>query len=198
MNNFKFGVFEIFGGLIPGIPILISLHALIQRIPLSVAHLSKVVKDLPLISVVLLAIVCYSIGFVAQYPAYELFKRLVVCWGDKRTKGLPVSIGKRGAEITIIRHESPTNYNYLTSILALRTMSYTLFLTSLVAAGIDLYLMCKSSSVTRDENVIFTSTLIFSVLVLRRAVSFHEMTQMVISDASTLMDQTKKGSKQNN
>ncbi|WP_276497668.1 hypothetical protein [Pontibacter litorisediminis] len=102
MDNIKFGVFDVFGAILPGLPLFIILGFVIGGQNLSIESVSTFTSHLSVSQSLLILIACYMIGFPMQYLSYEIFKPLVSLWGQKRTKGLPISIGKRGKEISRI------------------------------------------------------------------------------------------------
>lgn len=130
MDKFNFEFFEFVGAAIPGIPVFIVSSFLIANTPFSFDTLIIALKSISVSEASVALLACYCIGFCLHYPAYEVFQSLVKLWGTKRTKGLPISIGKREKELVAIRHKSPDNFKLISKFLALRqnVIFYVLFI----------------------------------------------------------------------
>lgn len=182
MEKINFDFFEFFGAVLPGIPIFILSCFLITSTPFSFIVIVESIRNVTLSEITIAAIACYCIGFCFHHWAYEIFQPVVKLFGDKRTKGLPISIGKREKELVFIRQKSPQNFKTINKFLALRQMSYTLFL-SLLICDIALVLLPMFCNDNRSD--IFSAiaiTSILSWLFLRRAVAFHQRIQEMISE----------------
>ncbi len=129
-----------------------------------------------------------------QYLSYEVFKKLVKLWGKKRMKGFPVSFGKRGKEISLIREAAVENSKVLNTFFAYRTMCYNAFFSLTVFALGLLIHQSLYFSVTHEIIFVCIFALIFSILFLRRAVSFHEWGHGLISDSIEAINKLKNRS----
>ncbi|WP_158531152.1 cysteine desulfurase family protein [Algoriphagus chordae] len=124
--------------------------------------------------------------------SYEVFKQLVPLWGKKRTKCFPISFGKRGEEVSLIREKAPENYKVLNTFFAHRTMCYNGFFSlSLFGIGISISNFVKGGLSADVLGLTFIS-LIFSFILLRRAVSFHEWSHDLITDSTFIIKKIKK------
>lgn len=183
MDKFKFDFFEFFGAVVPGIPIFIISSFLISNGGFSFDSISAFLKAISIQEVAVILMVCYCIGFCMHYLSYETFKIIIPFWGEKKTKNLPISLGKRENEIVVIRHKSPDNFKLIDKFFALRQMSYTMFLTLL---SLFLYILCSAIYQGRWSKEIFIAlflSLSFSMLFLRRAVDFHQRVHEMITEA---------------
>lgn len=186
MDKFNFDFFEFVGAVIPGIPIFIMSCFLITGTSYSVETLALTLKGITLSEASVAILACYCIGFCLHFPAYEAFQPLVKLWGIKRTKGLPISIGKREKELVAIRHKSPDNFKLISKFLALRQMSYSMFF-SLTSCFVVLLIDClffKAYSRSIFSSLLITS--LFGFLFLRRSVAFHQRIQEMISESSQI------------
>lgn len=186
MDNFKFDFFDFVGAAIPGIPIFILSCFFVTSTTFSFDNLVVGLKSISLTEVSFTILICYCIGFCLHYPAYELFQPLVKKWGDKRTKGLPISIGKREKELVAIRHSSPDNFKLISKFLALRQMSYSMFFSFLICflSLLILWIVYRDYSKSVFYGLFFTS--LFGFLFLRRAVAFHQRIQEMITESYRL------------
>lgn len=189
MDNFKIGIFDLFSSVLPGIPILVLFGFIIGFVPFEFSLVYDYVFNLNLIMVLFLLTISYFFGFSIQYMSYEVFQKILKkkskFW-KKRIGKYPISIGKRGDEITLIRHYSPNNFLILNTFMALRTMCYNMFFSTLLfAIGIFILSIIKLSF-NYDFFIVFTLSLLFSFLFLRRAVSFHEWIQNLITECKEI------------
>jgi hypothetical protein len=186
MDKFNFEFFEFVGAAIPGIPIFILASFFITSTPFSFDALILALKTVSIAEASVALLACYCIGFCLHYPAYEAFQPLVTLWGEKRTKGLPISIGKREKELVAIRHKSPDNFKLISKFLALRQMSYTMFFSLTVCFFVLLFVLIIMTGSNRSlwSGLLLTS--IFGFLFLRRAVAFHQRIQEMITESSKM------------
>lgn len=187
MDKFNFEFFEFVGAAIPGIPLFILASFLIAYTPFSFETLILALKSISVSEASVALIACYCIGFCLHYPAYELFQPLVKLWGDKQTKGLPISIGKREKELAAIRHKSPDNFKLISKFLALRQMSYSMFFSLTVCFFVLSFVLIFWNGNTRSVWSGLSLTFIFGFLFLRRAVAFHQRIQEMITESSQLL-----------
>lgn len=189
MDNFKIGIFDLFSSILPGIPILIFFGFVIGFVPFEFSLVYEYVSNLNLNMVLFLLTLSYFIGFSIQYISYETFQKILkknsVFW-KKRIGKHPISIGKRGLEITLIRHYSPENFLILNTFMALRTMCYNMFFSILIFALGILIISLIKLTFNSDVFIAFFLSLLFSILFLRRAVSFHEWIQNLISESKQI------------
>lgn len=184
MENFKIGLFEILGAIIPGIPISLLLILIVNNLGLNFYFFVTLLENSNTTSVLGFLVLSYAIGFSLQYPSYECFKFFACRIWKKRMGKKPTSIGKRGKELSLIRHKSPHNYTILNTFMAHRTMSYNLSF-SLITSSIGCWIIFFiNSSKTNLHQLVTISifTVFLSVLLMRRAVSFHEWIQRIISE----------------
>lgn len=191
MGNFKIGIFEIFAGILPGLPILIIIFSLYNSINISSINWDMIIGyDFSLGSLLILSVLSYLIGFTLQYPAYEVFKFIfknTKIW-EKRKCGKKISLAKRGEEISKIRLNSPESYNILNVFMGLRTMCYTLFL-SIVIFNIVYFFQLICDTTFNFKKIIVLALLVFSnVIILRRAISFHEWSHKLISNTNSVLE----------
>lgn len=189
MDNFKIGIFDLFSSILPGIPILVLFGFLIGFVPFEFSLVYDYIYNLNLNMVLFLLTLSYFIGFSIQYISYETFQKILKKKSNfwkKRIGAHPISIGKRGYEIALIRHYSPENFMILNTFMALRTMCYNMFFSiSLFLIGI-LFLSIIKLSFNYDFFIAFVLSLLFSLLFLRRAVSFHEWIQNLITECKEI------------
>lgn len=198
MDSFKIGIFDLFSSILPGIPILILFGFIIGYVPFEFSLVYDYVFNLNLNMVLFLLTISYFLGFSIQYISYETFQEILKnnskFW-KKRIGEHSISIGKRGFEITLIRHYSPENFLILNTFMALRTMCYNMFFSiSLFSIGI-LFLSIIRWSFNSDVIIAFVLSILFSVLFLRRAVSFHEWIQNLITECKVITDEEFKKTK---
>lgn len=186
MEKFNFEFFEFVGAAIPGIPLFLLACFLISYTPFSFETLILSLKTISLSEASIALLACYCIGFCLHYPSYEVFQLLVKLWGEKRTKGLPISIGKREKELVEIRHKSPNNFKLISKFLALRQMSYSMFFPLTVCFIALIIALLSYSGNNRSIWSGLTLTLIFGFLFLRRAVAFHQRIQEMITESSKI------------
>jgi hypothetical protein len=181
MDKVNLSVFDVFGAIVPGVPLLMLLVFIYGGAMPSLAVTVEWVTNAPIDLLLGAALAAYILGFACHYPAYEVFQPLARLW-KKRTKGLAVSIGKRGQELTAIREKSPKNAETLNTFLALRQMCYTLFfglaLLSLYCFGYGIFAM----GVGKEPWATGLIAGLLAFLFLRRAVSFQEWAQGHITD----------------
>jgi hypothetical protein len=182
MEKVRLSVFDVFGAILPGTPLLIAFAFLYSWQVPSIESIATYISDISLSMAFAGLIVCYCLGFAAQYPAYELFKVLIKAVWPKRLKDHEVSIGKRGAELSSVRHNSAVNAETLSAFLALRTMSYNFFFSFLTLGLTCVLLWCCVGHVGKEPFVLLALSLVLSLGFLRRAVSFHEWSQGLITD----------------
>lgn len=189
MDNFKIGVFDLFGAILPGIPIVV-LFVLFGKMNLDVSVVVHYVTTMNLNAFVFWTLICYSVGFVMQYLSYEVFKIILernkTFW-SKRIGKHPISIGKRGKKITLIRHYSPENFKILNTFMALRTMCYNMFFSLFLFFVSVFFISAFNCSWGKETFLILFITLCFKILFLRRAVSFHEWIQNMISECNPIL-----------
>lgn len=194
MDSIKLSIFDLFGAIIPGLPIVILLSRIIVHEQFSFSILFIEIQELSLISVFLVVIISYLSGFSMQYLSYEVFKKLVKFWGKKRTKGFAISFGKRGKEISMIREAAVENSKVLNAFFAYRTMCYNAFFSlSLFAIGLFIH-QCLYFTITNEIIFVCIFAFVFSILFLRRAVSFHEWGHTLISDSIEAINKLKNRS----
>lgn len=194
MESFRLSIFDLFGAIIPGIPTLILIISLFEQSPFEISNLIEKTSDLSLSTSLLAILIAYMIGFSTQYLSYELFKILMPLWGKKRTKGFPISFGKRGNEVSLIREKAPENYKVLNTFFAYRTMCYNGFF-SLLLFGLGVFFSnCLKEALFQETILLSSISLIFSLILLRRAVSFHEWGQNLITDSIKVIKKIKKQS----
>lgn len=163
-----------------------------DKSPFRIDTLVEKIGDFSLSTSLLALLVTYLIGFSTQYISYEVFKKLIPLWGKKRTKGFPISFGKRGREVSLIREKAPENYKILNTFFAHRTMCYNGFFSlSLFSIGISL-LNCIRGEISSEIIILLIISLTFSLILLRRAVSFHEWSHDLISDSIVVIKKMKK------
>lgn len=191
MDNFKIGIFDLFSSTLPGIPILVLFGFIIGFVPFEFCLVYDYVYNLNLNMTLFLLTLSYFIGFSLQYISYEVFQKILKknskFW-KKRIGEQNVSIGKRGDEITMIRHYSPENFLILNTFMALRTMCYNMFFSILLfIIGITIISIVKC---TFNQNyfIALISSIFFAALFLRRAVSFHEWIQKLITESKIITD----------
>jgi hypothetical protein len=198
MDSFKIGIFDLFSSILPGIPILVLLGFVIGFEPFEFNLVYEYISNLNLNLSLFLLTLSYFIGFSIQYISYETFQKLLkknsVFW-KKRIGEHSISIGKRGKEITLIRHYSPDNFVILNTFMALRTMCYNMFFSILFFAFGILILSLIKFEFNKDFFIVFTLSLLFSILFLRRAVSFHEWIQNLISECEEITNKEFKNTK---
>ncbi len=186
MDKFNFEFFEFVGAAIPGIPIFILTCFLITSTPFSFEQIVHTLKTISLTETSVALVSCYCIGFCLHYPAYEIFQPIVKLWGTKRTKGFPISIGKREKELVFIRHTSPDNFKLISKFLALRQMAYSMFFSLIICFSFLLLTTLITCNKNNDLLQGLLVTLIFSILFLRRAVAFHQRIQEMITESSQI------------
>lgn len=189
MDSFRIGLFEVLGAIVPGIPVSIVFVLLLNNHGLDYRFLHSLVIDSGTTSILLFIVMSYSIGFALQYPSYECFKVISKWFWEKSMGKYPTSIGKRGKELSRIRHNSPTNYQILNSFMAHRTMSYNLsFSLSLFSISLwGLYAIDTTKLELSQVIILFFTSVVFSILLIRRAVSFHEWIQRIITETNTII-----------
>lgn len=190
MENFKIGLFEILGSILPGIPVAVLIMLIMNFNGLDLIYLNNLISETNTWSAISFIVVSYCIGFAMTYPSYEWFKFLAKRIWPKRIGKKPTSIGKRGKELSKIRHSSPSNYSILNTFMAHRTMSYNLSFSLSLFTISSIVLYCINSSTCTD--IVF-STIVFScvglaVLLMRRAVSFHEWIQRIITETNKILE----------
>lgn len=192
MDSFRLSIFDLFGAIIPGIPTLILIASFIEGNPFKISNLVGKIDQMSLSTSLFGLLIAYLIGFSTQYPSYELFKKIAPLWGKKRTKGFPISFGKRGKEVSLIREKAPENYKVLNTFFAHRTMCYNAFF-SLLLFGIGIFILnCIKGDVSGETIILSILSLVLSIILLRRAVSFHEWGQNLISDSMVVIKKMKK------
>lgn len=195
MDNFKIGIFDLFSSILPGIPILILFGFCIGFVPFEFSLVYDYVFNLNLNMVLFLLTLSYFIGFSLQYLSYEVFQKILKknskFW-KKRIGEHHISIGKRGNEITMIRHYSPENFLILNTFMALRTMCYNMFFSILLfTIGITILSIVKCSF-KYDYFITLILSIFFASLFLRRAVSFQEWIQNLITECKVITDKESK------
>jgi len=185
MDKVNFDFFEFVGAILPGIPLFILSCFLVTSTPFSFEILLSSLKSISITESSLAILACYCMGFCLHFPAYEIFQPLVKLWGHKRTKGLPISIGKREKELVTIRHKSPDNFKIINKFLALRQMSYSMFF-SLALCFVFLLITLFTQKVGHNTWSGLVLTFVFGFLFLRRAVAFHQRIQEMITESSLL------------
>lgn len=183
MDKFSFDFFEFFGAVVPGIPLFILGCFFYNTLPFSFDLITNTASKLDLSETSIIILSCYCIGFCMHHPSYEVFKRLVKLWGTKRTLNLEISLGKRETELVNIRHNSVENFKVINKFMALRQMSYTMFL-SLVICGIGLLF---NETYNRTFYYAIMICVFFAYLFLRRAVNFHHRIQVMISSTTRFL-----------
>lgn len=181
MDKITFEFFELVGAAIPGIPIFCFFCFLINGEPFSFELILATTKQMNVGEATLVLIVCYCIGFCLHYPAYEIFQPLMLKWGIKRTKGFPVSIGKREKELTVIRQKSPENFKVINKFMALRQMAYSLFFSLCVCLIGLLISFFFINQITKEQILTCLLLVVFPILFLRRSVAYHERIQDMIT-----------------
>lgn len=190
MDKIKFEFFEFFGAILPGIPVFIISCFWISKMKFSFEAMTSFLKSMSVAEAAIVLLICYCIGFCLHYPAYELFQPLMKKWGIKRTRGYPISIGKREKELSTIRQYSPENFKLINKFLALRQMSYTLFFA--------LLFFCISITISaiyfgdwsRDITAALLFSIIFGFLFLRRSVDFHQRIQDMITETFSILQKS--------
>lgn len=182
MDKLRLSVFDVFGAMLPGIPLLISFVHLYEGTTPSIAVVVGRIDELSLAMSFASIVASYVLGFLAQYPAYEMFKPIIKKFWPKRLHNHEVSIGKRGKEIVKARNSSDHNVDTLQSFLALRTMCYTFFFSFTLLLLMTLLLFLSHGGNLKDTLFITIGSIVLGLGFLRRAVSFHEWAQMHITD----------------
>lgn len=190
MDNFKFGIFDVFSATIPGIPLTILFSFSINKEVFSIEIISESISKLNLGSAIFLLIISYVLGFATQYLSYEIFKFIVtkfkVC--HNRIGTFEVSLGKRGGELSKLREFSKENYIILNVFMALRAMSYNLFFTLMIFCIGTILLTWFIGEFDYEIWFILIFSFLFSILFFRRAISFHEWSHKLIDDSKSTID----------
>jgi hypothetical protein len=186
MDKIRFDFFEFFGAVVPGIPVFIISSFIISGDGFSFDVITAFLKNVSIQEIAIILLACYCIGFCMHYLAYKFFQKLVVLWGEKRTQNLPVNLGKREKELTMIRHTSPDNFKLIDKFFALRQMAYTMFFTLLLFFSFILYSAILNKIYSKEIIISLFLSAGFSFLFLLRAVDFHARVQHMITEASAL------------
>ena len=189
MEKIEFEFFDFFGAVIPGIPVFIISCFLVNYTPFSFNAIVEFLKTPPLSLITIILLACYCIGFCFHYPAYELFEYLIKLWGPKRTLELPISIGEREKELSLIRQRSPENFKLINKFMALRQMAYSMFFSLTFFSSCLLILSILKCSWNKDSVTALIIAILFGFLFLRRAVAFHQRIQEMINEAKKICKQ---------
>lgn len=182
MDKLNFEFFDFFGAVLPGMPAFAIMCFLTTNTPYSYISIHDFLKNLSATEGIVIIFLAYSIGFCFHYPSYEAFQYLVKLWGDKRTKGLPISLGKREKELVIIRQKSSDNFKLISKFMALRQMAYSMMLSFFLFFIVLILITFFHENWNRETILTIIFSFGFSFLFLRRAVAFHQRIQEMISE----------------
>lgn len=178
MEKIKFGLFDVFVYLLPGFVVLSCMFLvyfeLNIQIKTSVKNLILVINNFNFYSITLFTISSYIIGFVFHSCGYFYFvvvgKRL---WYNKRDnlEGIPMSFERK---ISFVRHYSQENFKYIEQWYTFRGMSFNLSLAFLILFFTLIIKIILGSFYKIDWLIITISCLLFSIILLKRAITFHK------------------------
>lgn len=184
MNNFQFNLFDVFGNVLPGFVILITSVTLFQELPFNAENIQWVFGNVDIKSSILILLLSYLLGFMLQFISAWIFKKVISYFvKGKDGNREDYSIGKRGIELSRIRHLSPNNYAIIERFLALRIFSFNMsFALVFLLLGfiISMFYVCKSYEIR--ELMLIPLALLFSFILMKRAINFLKFVHNVIDD----------------
>ncbi|WGH76790.1 hypothetical protein P8625_06485 [Tenacibaculum tangerinum] len=178
MDKFKFGLFDIFVYTLPGFIVLVSLYFLCLDIDLTIVGIiQKSMNTLDKLSFnsFLLVFVCsYILGLVLDYFGYNYFNLVGKRIWKKALKGKEKSLSKMENKYVLVRHFSKENFIYLELWNASRGMSFNLSLAFIILGLSILIKIIEFSYFNSDWIIAIIGCIIFSFVMLRRAVTYHK------------------------
>ncbi|MDC6390969.1 hypothetical protein PP182_19945 [Maribacter sp. PR1] len=190
MENIKLGFFEIFTYIIPGFFVLIGISLIIENQNDLIVFVVDKANDMNIPKSILFLVICYILGFKSQFVAYEIFKPLSKWIWPKRMEK-ETSFSKLESRISQIRHFSPNNFVSLQKWFALRAMCYGMFFALLFLEMILIFRSIEFCFWSHQRIVLLLVFSIFSILFLRRAVTFHEWSHRTIKKSMKHMNEFK-------
>ena len=192
IEKVKLQVFDIFGYLLRGLVLALTINLCIVNIPDLISHVSTISNNSNNIEISLIILVAYLLGFVNNYFGYEVFKFLSKKIWKKRMEKEETSFGKQEMALVEIRHFSPNNFDLLQKWFSYRGMAYGLFL-SLLLLFIVLTFRTISESAWNQQRVILIVIILISAIVsLRRSITFHEWALRLIKHSKELITRISK------
>lgn len=192
IEKIKLQVFDVFGYLLPGLVLALTINLCIVNIPDLIVHISNISKKSNNIEISLIILSAYLLGFVNNYFGYEVFKFLSKRIWKKRMEKEETSFGKQEMTLVEIRHFSPNNFDLLQKWFSYRGMAYGLFLSLLVLfIVLTLRTVCENS--WNPQRIILAVTILICAIVsLRRSITFHEWASRLIKHSKDLIDRINK------
>lgn len=175
MEKIKLGLYEIFAYLIPGNIFITAIVLLFSNNENPIGYILDLVKSQNATQVIGLLILSFFIGFCNQYISFKIFQYISVRIWKKRLNSNTIKLNKYESQFVAIRHLSPNNYQLIEKWMAFRGMCYNSFYSIFILFLTLLYLMIEWNAYRQfDLWLIIILSLMFSILSLRRGVSFHE------------------------
>jgi len=195
MDNFKFGLFDIFTYTLPGFVIFFSLLLLYHDVDISLKVTAEqivlLINNFSFNSIIFLFILSYIIGFIMHFFGYLYFdfigKRL---WSKKISRKI-IDSTPNDSQLVLTRHYSKENFIYIELWYALRGMSYNLSLAFLFLAIILISKIFYESLYQIQWIVLTITCFCSSIILLDRAVTFHIWCKNTISETNQFL--IKKG-----
>lgn len=178
MDKFKLGLFDIFVYTLPGIVVVTTLFLAYSKLSIEIETTIKslflVVNNLNFYTISFLLIISYIIGFVFHSLGYLYFviigKRIWYNKSDNLEK-IPLTFERKFA---LVRHYSQENFKYIEQWYTLRGMSFNLSLAFLLLFFVLITKIFLCALFKIDWIFISFSCLIFSIVLLKRAITFHK------------------------
>lgn len=194
MEKIRLGIFDFFSYVLPGFVVLISFYVLLNPITGIVSEIMSVSKDFSTAQIFLVLIASYYIGVFMLYLSFKAFEYIGVRIWKKRLKDNKMSLNRFENDMAKIRHESPQNYQLLEKWMALRGMCYNSSF-ALAILFISLFFRMIFSHCFFCDKIWFLLLIvgIFTILSLRRAITFHEMSISTIKSTVHYLETKSNG-----
>lgn len=177
MDKFKFGLFDVFVYSLPGFIVLSTLITSYFDFNLDMKITIKffflLINKLNVYSSILLFIISYILGFVFHYFGYIYFSFIGKKLWKKIINNLESSPFSNEQKFAIVRHFSKENFIYVEQWYAFRGMSFNLSLAFLLLFIVLTIKILYASLFTLDWMIFSISCLVFSIVLLKKAITFH-------------------------
>lgn len=177
MEKIKLGLFDVFVYMLPGSMVVLCFLLLKLDldidIEISIDRVFRSVSKFNGYSFILLLVISYVIGFVFHPIGHRYFsfigKRL---W--RKRLNIPENIViKKEYRHLVVRHFSQENFTFAEKWFAYRGLSFNLSLSLLILFFIVIFKMFSFPTFSFDWFIISLMALLFSIILLRRAITFH-------------------------
>jgi hypothetical protein len=187
MDKLKFGLFDIFVYTIPGTILLLTIYLttidLTIGVLVTISNLTKTIGAISFNVVLLIILVSYILGFALHFLGYNFFNRVGKRIWKKLLRGKEQSLSTIEQRFVLVRHYSKENFAFVEQWYTFRAMSFNLSLVFLLTGMLILIKILLKLHFSFDWSIVILSSFLLSLILLRRAITFHLWSHNTLNEA---------------